>query len=111
MEGRRYRMRLIDADNIKYVFDLTIEKPIYSGKDIQRAISSMKTMEPQKVSRWNFFERREPQYDLLGVKTWAVAYKCSGCGFIHTVIEDFGHYAYCPRCGSKMEGSEADGID
>ena len=53
--------------------------------------------------RWVHYEHREPQYDLMGVKTWAEAYKCSNCGFIHSVIEDFGHYAFCPNCGAKME--------
>ena len=35
---------LKDMDNLKYVFDLTIEQPIYSGKDIERAIKSMQTI-------------------------------------------------------------------
>lgn len=56
----------------------------------------------RKKGEWLFKERREPQYDLVGVKTWATAYTCSECGFIHTVIEDFGHYAFCPRCGAYM---------
>ena len=74
----------------------------------QNHIKNLPSVKPQKVGRWDFFERREPQYDLVGVKTWAVAYKCSECGFIHTVIEDFGHYAYCPNCGAKMERGDVD---
>lgn len=36
--------RLKDMGNLQYVFDLTREEPIYSGKDIERAIKSMKTI-------------------------------------------------------------------
>ena len=35
---------LKDMGNLKYVFDLTKEDTIYSGKDIERAIKSMKTI-------------------------------------------------------------------
>lgn len=35
---------LKDMSNLKYVFDLTREDYIYSGKDIERAIKSMTTV-------------------------------------------------------------------
>lgn len=35
---------LKDMGNLQYVFDLTREDPIYSGKDIERAIKSMTTL-------------------------------------------------------------------
>lgn len=35
---------LKDMGNLKYVFDLTREDPIYSGKDIKQAINSMKSI-------------------------------------------------------------------
>jgi hypothetical protein len=35
---------LKDMGNLPYVFDLTREDSIYSGKDIERAIKSMKTI-------------------------------------------------------------------
>ena len=35
---------LKDMGNLQYVFDLTKDEPVYSGKDIQRAIESMKTI-------------------------------------------------------------------
>lgn len=63
------------------------------------------TIEPErKKGKWIFKERREPVYDISGVKTWGIAYMCSECGFIHTVIEDFGQYAYCPNsnCGAEI---------
>ena len=56
----------------------------------------------ERRGRWEHYEHREPQYDIEGYRTWAEAYKCSNCGFIHTVIEDFGHYAFCPNCGADM---------
>lgn len=57
----------------------------------------------QKQGQWEFYEDRAPVWDIAGVKTWARAYKCSECGFIHTVIEDFGIYLYCPNCGAEMK--------
>ena len=35
---------LKDMSNLKYVFDLTREDPIYSGKDIKQAVNSMKSI-------------------------------------------------------------------
>ena len=35
---------LKDMGNLQYIFDLTREGPIYSGKDIERAIKSMKSI-------------------------------------------------------------------
>lgn len=35
---------LKDISNLKYVFDLTREDPIYSGKDIERAVKTMKSI-------------------------------------------------------------------
>lgn len=60
----------------------------------------------ERRGRWEHYEHREPRYDIMGVKTWAEAYKCSNCGFIHSFIEDFGHYAFCPNCGAKMDEVE-----
>lgn len=37
---------LKDMGNLQYVFDLTRENPIYSGKDIEKAIKSMTTIVP-----------------------------------------------------------------
>lgn len=65
-----------------------------------------KRYEELRYRNWVHYEHREPQYDIEGYKTWAEAYKCSNCGFIHTVIEDFGHYSFCPRCGADMRGDE-----
>ncbi len=37
---------LKDMENFSCMFDLTIEDPIYSGKDIERAVKSMTTIIP-----------------------------------------------------------------
>lgn len=43
-------------------------------------------------------------FDVEGVETWGVKYKCSECGFVHTFIEDHMCYGWCPNCGAKMDG-------
>lgn len=62
----------------------------------------------RKSGKWEFYEDRAPAWDVAGVKTWARAYKCSECGFVHSVIEDFGQYAFCPNCAADMREA-ADG--
>ena len=54
----------------------------------------------RKRGKWVFYEDRAPVWDIAGEKTWARAYKCPECGFVHSVIEDFGQYAFCPNCGA-----------
>lgn len=76
------------------------------GEIYNRLRPMEKDAEPVRHGKWIFIERREPQYDILGVKTWGVAYRCSECGFVHSVIEDFGHYTFCPRCGAKIDEVE-----
>lgn len=56
----------------------------------------------RKRGEWEFYEDRSPVWDIAGEKTWARVYKCSECGFVHAVIEDFGIYQYCPQCGADM---------
>lgn len=87
---------------------------VQNMNDIDRQVilnlpSAQQDVPERNVGKWMFYERREPQYDLVGTKTWANAYRCSECGFIHTVIEDFGHYAFCPRCGAEMRKETEDG--
>lgn len=43
-------------------------------------------------------------YDLNGVHTWGVEYQCPFCGQIHTLIEGFGQWNFCPECGADMKG-------
>ena len=52
--------------------------------------------------KWKLYKSKVDCYDIAGVKTWANTYRCE-CGFIHTVIEDFGKYDFCPNCGLEME--------
>ena len=58
----------------------------------------------RKRGKWVFYEDRAPVWDIAGEKTWAREYKCSECGFVHSVIEDFGQYTFCPNCGADMRG-------
>ena len=60
----------------------------------------------RKRGKWVFYEDRAPVWDIAEEKTWARAYKCSECGFVHSVIEDFGQYAFCPNCGADMRGEQ-----
>lgn len=54
--------------------------------------------------KWEPNGYRVNAWDIGGIETWARLYKCSECGFVHTVIEDFGHYKFCPNCGADMRG-------
>ena len=60
----------------------------------------------RKKGKWIYYARREPQYDIEGVKTYSIVYRCSECGFLHTVIKNFGHYKFCPQCGADMRGEQ-----
>lgn len=42
-------------------------------------------------------------YDIAGVKTWGMRCQCEKCGFETVIIEDFGYYDHCSKCGAKME--------
>lgn len=73
----------------------------------RECIKSLPFTEPeqQKKGEWMLYESRSDIYDLEGVCTWGRAYRCSECGFIHWVIEDFGIYSFCPNCGADMRGT------
>lgn len=123
-------MRAIDADAFAEFLKDTVKRQKYENTKIDGLLTVADVIEAviseldgtsfvgfknaptielqRKKGKWLFKERREPVYDLSGVKTWGIAYMCSECGFIHTVIEDFGQYAYCPNsnCGAEMEGQD-----
>lgn len=73
-----------------------------TANDIMRFPSAQSE---RKRGKWEYYEDRTPVWDIAGEKTWARAYKCSECGFVHTVIEDIGGYGFCPHCGAKMRYS------
>ena len=77
-------------------------KTLITEPALESIIEVLKEPE-RKKGKWIYVERKEPQYDIAGVRTWAVVYKCSECGFLHTVIENSGIYDYCPNCGTEME--------
>ena len=81
-------------------FCLNTKDRTIDANDIMRFPSA----EPEwKTGEWTLYESRSDIYDLEGVCTWGRAYRCSECGFIHWVIEDFGIYSFCPNCGARME--------
>lgn len=68
-------------------------------------IKKQPTVERPK-GKWELYESKVDCYDIAGVKTWGNKYRCCNCGFIHTVIEDFGFYDFCPHCGADMREVE-----
>lgn len=53
---------LKDMGNLPYIFDLTRDDPIYSGKDIERAVNSMKSIieaDTQNKEKEDFEEERD----------------------------------------------------
>lgn len=101
--------KYIDAEGVmRACYDSFLKTGNKAYREIFALVEAVPAEDVQEVrhGRWEHYEHREPQYDIMGVKTWAEAYKCSNCGFIHSVIEDFGHYAYCPNCGSIMDKEE-----
>lgn len=100
-------MRLIDANKlVMHLADFALSmsgKPGYSEiQQCMEAVEEQPTADPVKHGRWEFFNRIENCFDITGVPTWANQYKCKNCGLVHTVIEDFGIYSYCPHCGAYM---------
>lgn len=72
-----------------------------------KAVAELPSAElERKTGEWTLYESRSDIYDLEGVCTWGKAYRCSECGFIHWVIEDFGIYSFCPNCGADMRGED-----
>lgn len=100
--------RYIDADALlnkveRYFAGL----PIVVHHDMVEYIENEPTadvVERKRGKWWPIKAHISPAYDLEGNKTWGSLYGCSECGFLHSVIEGFGIYAFCPHCGAEMEG-------
>ena len=91
--------RYIDADRaIESLFDYCNGK-----KTIGQCIDDTPTEEVKPIVYGEWIKvKKVPCYDIKGVRTLGVEYKCNKCGIIHTVIEDFGHYNFCPNCSADM---------
>lgn len=69
--------------------------------------------EPEEItpkvpwSKWEWLGCVRPVYDLAGVESWGERYRCPKCGFVHTCIQDHGHYVFCPSCGEQNMGVTA----
>ena len=67
------------------------------------ALILLRDQEPVAHAAWLYKETRTA-YDECGVKTWAVKYMCSKCGFMPIAIEaHMSQYSYCPSCGARMD--------
>lgn len=101
--SRQAMIDLIEDDSSNGVYSC-----FASYKDAQKFKQKVMDLSPaqpeRKRGKWMFYEDRAPVWDIAGEKTWARVYKCSECGFIHSVIEDFGHYQFCPNCDADMRG-------
>lgn len=58
---------------------------------------------PNIHGHWGRLTRVEGVYSIDGVKTWGIKCQCDKCTFTTIVIEGFGFYDHCPRCGSRNE--------
>lgn len=68
-------------------------------------IKKRANMVERKQGKWLFSKRLEDVYDLYGMKSWAVRYRCSNCNFSTEFIENHNaQYRYCPQCGVCMRG-------
>ena len=72
------------------------------------ALALLREQEPVAHAAW-LGRETSTAYDLYGVKTWAVKYKCSKCGFVHRAIEAHMCYNYCPMCGARMDEKTKEG--
>lgn len=114
-------MRLIDADHLLSEIAELKKSPWYnnftSGEELRARIEAVEIIEDLCIKKehtaverpkgkWELYKSKVDCYDVAGVKTWANKYRCCNCGFIHTVIEDFGHYDFCPNCGTGMREVE-----
>ena len=62
------------------------------------------TIQPN-TSQWINKTKVNEVYDITGVKTWGMKCQCERCGFETIIIEDFGYYDHCPKCGAKMQSN------
>ena len=83
--------------------DISIRQAFEKGFRI--GVKKGMTFQPErKKGKWIYYARREPQYDIEGVKTYAIVYMCSECGFYalrdNNMSVKLTHY--CPNCGKIM---------
>lgn len=101
-----------DCISREAVEKITWEEPSYDDalnvltevRDKVRALPSVTPSRPK--GRWMRKTKVDGVYDIGGVKTWGIKCQCDRCDFTTTVIEDFGYYTYCPKCGADMRESE-----
>ena len=106
-------MRLIDADDlIAHTFKNDI-----SYKAFVNLVKKQQTIEERKTGKWEVTGERkfvaldgsaEKQYRELGYPHHNVLnMRCSNCNKT-TMVDASIAYGYCPHCGARMEGTDAD---
>ena len=76
-------------------------------EECMKAVDSLPSADAVQ-GEWELIETYADGYDFMGDRTWAHKYKCPYCGFINTVIENFGQYDFCPNCGARMKGGDSE---
>lgn len=70
------------------------------AETVSLAIKALEEQRPR--GEWEKYGDKIEAYDIEGHKTWGQKRRCTNCGFIHTYIEDFGIYPFCPNCNALM---------
>jgi len=107
MTANKYRKRMIEAFHNADHDELIALVVLPKEKEFKFLEWLVKTQKSPQNGKW-IKKTKVEAYDIAGVKTWGVKYQCDKCGFIDTVIEDFGHHEYCPCCGTRMQGGGAE---
>ena len=89
------KMRLIDGVTLKAEFTGNFNGGYYTVPEIRALIDTAPTVDAVPVvhGRWELVDEAEPR-----------RYGCSRC----SCLSWYGTYRYCPNCGAKMDGGEAD---
>lgn len=107
-------MRLVDADALVKTIESVHCKDCnnYNGvccracewMDAMDYIEDAPTIDAQPVKHGIFvFEKGDYRNTVDG-------YRCTSCGeTYHTKVPYFSEYKFCPNCGAKMDGVDADG--
>ena len=88
-------MRLIDADELKKCFSLTLHgREVYSAEEILITIQTAPTIDAEPVRHGKWIRHGEPPVYVI---------ECSACGqqYFNHASQSFGNY--CSICGAKMD--------
>lgn len=94
-------MRLIDAVTLKAEFTGNFNGGYYTIPEIKAHIDSAPTVDAAPVvhGRWKAAKAGGPNYPFWDSR-------CSECGYTTSMV--IRNWNYCPKCGAKMDGGDAD---